>query len=445
MVQSNEEAEMLKFLGIKEIGDLFEDIPKDAIREHLDIPMGISEDELISDAQFISTKNLGVDYINFLGNGIYNRVVPSSVDAIIGRTEFETSYTPYQGEISQGMLQSLFEYQSIISDLTEMDMTNSSMYDGFSALGEAVRMAFRINGRKEILIPANMYTDKVSVINSYSEGLDLKLRRYSVDHRTGFIDLDDLQNKITDNTAAVVCELPNSYGILDENVPKIQEIKKDALIISYYDPISLGSILPPGAYGADIAVAEGQQLGIHPNFGGPLLGLFSFKKEYARKSPGRIIGQTVDSNGKRAFVMTLQTREQHIRRAKATSNICTNQALMALAALSYISVVGSSGLKKIAKLTVANSMRLKNELVKRKLIDQTILKGTPFSDLLVSFNREKAGLQEKLAKEKVLGGLPMSRLIDAVYDSIPNSYFFSVTERTTSTHIDKLLNLLEVL
>ena len=445
MMSNDEESEMMKLLDIGDVGELFADVPEGIKGKIIHIPKGISEDELIEEAYSISRMNRDKEYYNFLGNGIYDRIIPSSVDAIVSRSEFETSYTPYQAEISQGMLQSLFEYQSIISDLTEMDMTNSSMYDGYSALGEAVRMAFRINGKKEILIPANMYDDKVKVIESYTEGLDLKFLRYSLDHKTGYINLDDIQGKITDSTAAIVCELPNAYGILDENAPRIQEIKKDALLISYYDPISLGSVIPPGQYGTDIAVSEGQQLGIHPNFGGPLLGLFSFKKEYVRRSPGRIIGETLDTNGKRAFVMTLQTREQHIRRAKATSNICTNQALMALTALTYLSIVGKSGLKKVADSTVSASLSLKNQLIKHGLVNPNTVTGVPFSDVLVSFNKAQNNLQQELAKNGILGGLKMSKIINEKYDSINNAHFFSVTERTTKRHIEKLIDTLEVL
>ena len=445
MMSNNEESEMMKLLGIRDIDDLFADVPEGIKGKIIRIPNGISEDELIGEANLISHLNRNHEYYNFLGNGIYDRIIPSSVDAIVGRSEFETSYTPYQAEISQGMLQSLFEYQSIVSDLTEMDMTNSSMYDGYSALGEAVRMAFRINGKKEVLIPANMYDDKVKVIESYTEGLDMKFVRYSLDHNRGYVNLDDIQEKMTDNTAAIVCELPNAYGILDENIPRIQEIKKDSVLISYYDPISLGSVIPPGQYGTDIAVSEGQQLGLHPNFGGPLLGLFSFKKEHVRRSPGRIIGETLDTNGKRAFVMTLQTREQHIRRAKATSNICTNQALMALTALTYLSIIGKNGLKKIADATVSASSNLKNQMVKHNLIDPNTVTGVPFSDVLVSFKKQQNGLQQQLAKKMILGGLEMSRLINKKYDSINNAHFFSVTERTTKEHIGKLIDTLEVL
>ena len=225
----------------------------------------------------------------------------------------------------------------------------------------------------------------------------------------------------------------------------LKEIKKDALLISYYDPISLGSVIPPGQYGTDIAVSEGQQLGIHPNFGGPLLGLFSFKKEYVRRSPGRIIGETLDTNGKRAFVMTLQTREQHIRRAKATSNICTNQALMALTALTYLSIVGKSGLKKVADSTVSASLSLKNQLIKHGLVNPNTVTGVPFSDVLVSFNKAQNNLQQELAKNGILGGLKMSKIINEKYDSINNAHFFSVTERTTKRHIEKLIDTLEVL
>jgi Glycine cleavage system protein P (pyridoxal-binding), N-terminal domain len=275
-----------------------------------------------------------------LGNGIYDRFIPPLVDEIIGRNEFLTSYTPYQPEISQGMLHSLFEYQSIISDLTEMDITNSSMYDGFTSLAEAVRMAYRINGKDEILIPENIYKSQLSIIKNYTAGLNLNFIQYGFG-TDGLLDMEDLKVKVTSSTSAIIVENPNVFGLIDENAFHVSEIKKDALLITYYDPVSLGLIMPPGEYGTDIAVAEGQQLGLHMNYGGPLLGLFSFKKEYVHRSPGRLIGLSKDSRRRKAFVMTLQAREQHIRRSKAMSNICSNQALLAIASLAYLSILGS--------------------------------------------------------------------------------------------------------
>ncbi len=441
---TQEHEEMLKILNISDKDQLFSDVPKKVRKSSLNIPEGISEYDVLSAAKEISSMNKGVSFINFLGNGIYDRVIPTSVDSLIGRTEFLTSYTPYQAEMSQGVLQSLFEYQSLISQLTGMDVTNSSMYDGFTALGEAVRMAYRINGKPEILVPETLYKDKLEVIHSYLAGLNVRILTYRVDHETGYTDLEDLGKKVSDNTSAVVCELPNGLGIIDANVPKIKELKKNALLIAYVDPISLGILTPPGEYDADIVVAEGQQLGIHRSYGGPLLGILSFKNEHIRKSPGRIIGESIDVNGKRAFVMTLQTREQHIRREKAMSNICTNQALMAIAAASYLSIVGSTGLKKVATVTYANASRLRKGFMSLKTSSVTQLRGEPFSDVLVSFSKETQDLQGKLFQKKILGGIPLSRLIGNPSLFQKNSHFFSVTEKNTPQEIDELLSALEV-
>ena len=445
MSVTQEHEEMLKILNIKDKDDLFSDVPRKVRKSSLNIPEGISEFGVLSAAKEISSMNRGVGYTNFLGNGIYDRVVPTSVDSLIGRTEFLTSYTPYQAEMSQGVLQSLFEYQSLMSQLTGMDVTNSSMYDGFTALGEAVRMAYRINGKTEVLVPETLYRDKLEVIHSYLAGLNVKILTYRVDHETGYTDLEDLGNKVNDNTGAIICELPNGLGIIDANVPKIRELKKNALLIAYVDPISLGILTPPGEYDADIVVAEGQQLGIHKSYGGPLLGILSFKNEHIRKSPGRIIGESIDVNGKRAFVMTLQTREQHIRREKAMSNICTNQALMAIAAASYLSIVGSSGLKKVATATYSNASRLKKGLVTLKISSGAQITGQPFSDVIISFSKEISDLQGKLFQKKILGGLPLSRLLDHDHSFAENSHFFSVTEKNTAKEINELLSTLEVI
>ncbi|HKJ96140.1 MAG TPA: aminomethyl-transferring glycine dehydrogenase subunit GcvPA, partial [Thermoplasmataceae archaeon] len=305
---NDEVSSMMAQLGISDIDELFRDIPQSIRKKSIDLDDGISEFEIIRKAEERAARNSGYNFIKFLGCGIYDRVIPSAVDSIIGRSEFLTSYTPYQPEISQGMLQSMYEYQSIMSDLNGMDVTNSSMYDGFTALGEAVRMAYRINGKSEILVPENMYQSKTDVIRSYIWGLGIKLIPYRINRDTGYVDMEDVQGKLNDNTGAIVAENPNAYGILDENVLHLNDIKRQSLLITYFDPISLGAVKPPGSYGTDIAVADGQQLGIHPFLGGPLLGIMSFRKEYARKSPGRIIGESIDRDGKKAYVMTLQTR-----------------------------------------------------------------------------------------------------------------------------------------
>ncbi len=437
---------MLNFLQIKDKAELFSDVPQNVRKKNMKMNPGISEFELLEEARNYSLMNKGPGMINFLGNGLYDRVIPTSVDSLIGRTEFLTSYTPYQAEMSQGVLQSLFEYQSLMCQLTGMDVTNSSMYDGYTALGEAVRMAYRINEKSEVLLPETIYNGKLEVIKSYLAGLHVKLLFYKVNMKTGHIDLGDIQSKVNDNTCAILCEQPNGLGIIDENVFSLHELKKNALLIAYVDPISLGILREPGSYGADIVIAEGQQLGIHRSFGGPLLGILSFKNDHIRRSPGRIIGQSVDSNGKRAFVMTLQTREQHIRREKAMSNICTNQALMAIAAASYLSIVGADGLKKVATLTYQNAKNLKIALEKSGKLTPNQLSGKPFSDVLASFAAPIDGLQDKLYEKGILGGVPLSRFLShGKGETIPNSFFFSATEKTQEHDISGLVSALEVI
>lgn len=418
--------EILQYLKINSSEALFADIP-DNLRVSLDLGSPMDEFSLINSIERTGRNNKPAA-MNFLGNGIYDRFIPPLVDEIIGRNEFLTSYTPYQPEISQGILHSLFEYQSVISDLTEMDVTNSSMYDGFTSLAEAVRMAYRINGKDEVLVPENIYRSQLSIIQNYILGLNLKIIKYGFGN-DGLIDMEDLKSKISDRTSSIVVANPNFFGLIDENSFHIEEIKKDAVLITYYDPVSLGLIKPPGEYGSDIAVAEGQQLGIHMNYGGPLLGLFSFRKEYVHRSPGRLIGLSKDNTGRKAFVMTLQAREQHIRRSKAMSNICSNQALLAVASLAYLSILGSNGLKKIALITMNKSKGLKQALGNAGI--STVFNGTNFSDNLFYFDG-----QEKLASNNISGGIKLSDISD--YPGYKNSAFFSVTEKTGDSNILKL-------
>ncbi|MCL4336191.1 MAG: aminomethyl-transferring glycine dehydrogenase subunit GcvPA [Candidatus Thermoplasmatota archaeon] len=440
---NKDQTEMLNLLGVKDKLELFSDVPKSVRKSSFRMNRGISEHEVLLEARSNAALNRGPEMLNFLGNGIYDRIIPASVDSIVGRTEFLTSYTPYQAEMSQGVLQSLFEYQSMMCQLTGMDVTNSSMYDGYTALGEAVRMAYRINGKTELLVPECMYDGKLQVIKSYLEGLPVKIKKYAMDPGTGFMNLDDLKSSVNGNTCAIICEMPNGLGIIDQNITKVQEIKGEALLIAYVDPISLGILRAPGEYNADIAVAEGQQLGIHMSYGGPLLGILSFKRDYIRKSPGRLIGETVDVNGKRAFVMTLQTREQHIRREKAMSNICTNQALMAITAAAYLGIVGPDGLRKIGSLTYKNANDLGNTLRGMKSAAKDQLTGKSFSDVLIRFNSDQGNLQEKLLCKEVLGGISLAGICAPVEKTFPHSHFFSVTEKTTAAEIEKLASILE--
>ncbi|MEM0158243.1 MAG: aminomethyl-transferring glycine dehydrogenase subunit GcvPA [Thermoplasmataceae archaeon] len=439
----DDKEEMMASLGISSIDELFSDIPAKFRKKGIDIPEGKSEYEVISDArQYASLNRLG--RAMFLGNGIYRRVIPSAVDEIIGRSEFLTAYTPYQAEMSQGVLQALFEYQSLISDLTGMDVTNSSMYDGFSALGEAVRMAYRINGKAEVLLPEQIYRSKLKVVESYLAGLGMKLRYYRFRKEDGSIDLDFLSTMVGKDTCCVIVEQPNSLGLIDRNISKVREIVGDALLIAYYDPISLGILKPPGEYDADIAVAEGQQLGIHMNFGGPLLGLFSFKKDHIRRSPGRLIGETVDTRGKRGYVMTLQTREQHIRRQKAMSNICTNQALLAIAAAAYLSVMGEKGLRDVALKTMENSRKLASIIRRSKYFSSfPTEKGSFFSDVLfLSHNAEKMG--QSFRMNEIIGGIRADSLFEITPEWLGDGIFLTATEATTDEEFSILEHAMEV-
>ena len=441
---SDERSFMLQAMNMKSMDELFSDVPASMRKKSLRVPPGISEYELMEEAKNIAAMNRYEGYRKFLGCGIYDRIIPSSVDSIISRSEFLTSYTPYQPEMSQGMLQSLFEYQSLMSDLMGMDVTNASMYDGYSALAEAVRMAYRINGKTEVLIPETLYRGKLRVIESYTRGLGLKLISYGYEKETGFADLDDLSKKVGENVSSVICENPNGFGILDENVPSLREVVGKSMIISYVDPVSLGVIRPPGDYDSDIAVAEGQSLGVHKNLGGPLLGIMSFKREHIRKSPGRIIGESVDSDGKKAYVMTLQTREQHIRREKAMSNICSNQALMAVAASTYLSILGKKGLRNVALKTASNMKKLIETFRHVEGYNPDLFSGKHFSDLPVKAPVDNEKLRKSLLEKNIQGAIPFDSILPNLSDLFRNTSFFSVTEKHNDDDFSALKSALEV-
>ena len=429
---------LLEFIGIESIDHLFSDV-LDKIRIKKDsLKKGMSEMELLISSNDIGSRNNSSMSI-FLGLGSYNRYIPSAVQNIVMRNEFITSYTPYQAEISQGMLQALFEYQSLISDLTEMDVTNSSMYDGPSGMAEAARMAYRITGNNEILVPDNIYRNHLEILETYMTGLGARIIFYRT-NENGTIQLEDLKNKISSSSAAIITYNPSTCGTIDSNILKIREIKGNAFHISYYDPVSLGVLAPPGSYDADIAVAEGQSLGIPMNFGGPYLGLFSFKNEYVRKSPGRLIGETTDSNGKRSFVMTLQTREQHIRRDKAMSNICTNQALMAICSSVYLSVVGSGGLKNIALKSMENVKKTMDVIEKNSSIKRIDSNSIFFTDFMMKGDGKD--IFRTLEKHGVLGGMKASTVLNKADEK---HLLFAATEVITESDLERLRLALEVI
>src|SRR2546428_2824086 len=342
----SEEDAMLRAMGLTSIDDLFADIPASVRTRGLDLPKGMEEQDVVRHITSLLRKNRSADAMpTFLGAGLYDHFVPASVRAIASRAEFYTAYTPYQAELSQGILQTLWEYQSFVCELTGMDAANTSMYDGSTALGEAALMAHRITGKKEIIIPRGLHWEKREVLKSYTAGSAMQVTDVEYNSETGTTDLDELRLAVGEDTAAVYVENPNFFGRFEEDLEEIRSIAPSLLIVGA-NPLSLAVIKAPGDLGADIVIGEGQPLGNAVNFGGPLIGVFACKEEHVRKMPGRIIGLTKDAEGERAFCMTLQTREQHIRRERAMSNICTNETLMAVTSAAYIAVLGPSGLRR---------------------------------------------------------------------------------------------------
>ncbi|MGC8859936.1 MAG: aminomethyl-transferring glycine dehydrogenase subunit GcvPA [Thermoplasmata archaeon] len=437
----DDEKEMMDFLGIKSIEELFIDIPEEVKIKGLDIGDGVDEHTLRLLARKILSKNKSsFEMPIFLGAGVYQHYIPAGVFSIASRSEFYTAYTPYQPEISQGMLQTLFEYQSYIAELTGMDVANASMYDFATALGEAARMANAINGKNEIIIPKNIQWEKKSVLKNYVKGLGMKIIEYPYDKKSGKIDMESLKNLINDKTAAVYAENPNFFGVIDENVLHVRELGNFVYIVGV-NPISLGLLKPPGEYGADIAIGEGQILGNPMNFGGPLLGIFATRMEHVRKMPGRIIGMSKDKDGRRAFVMTLQTREQHIRRAKATSNICSNEALCAVFSAAYISFLGRSGLKRLAEINMSRAEEV------RKLICS--IKGyinahnsLHFNEFVIKIPIDELELHKHLLSRGVHGGYLMNTWSNNSFPELGNAMLFNVTEVHTDSDIKKLVDAL---
>ncbi|TXT58225.1 MAG: putative glycine dehydrogenase (decarboxylating) subunit 1 [Promethearchaeota archaeon] len=351
--------ELLNAIGVDSVDQLFEDIPKDLRIDKLDIPEGLSEPELLHELTELSRKNRTYSS-SFLGAGCYYHYIPSLVDFIISRSEFYTSYTPYQAEASQGFLQAIYEYQTAISRLTHMDISNASMYDGSTAMAEAIIMASAVTRRDKVLLLEGIHPEYVEVARTYCWGHNIE---YEI------VSIEDFSTKIDDQTAAIVIQNPLFFGdILDLSsfVNKIRESNSKCLIIQVMtDPTCLGILKAPGECDIDIFIAEGQSFGMHPSFGGPGLGIFATKKRFMRKIPGRLVGKTTEINGEgTGFLLTLQAREQHIRREKAISNICTNQALCMLSALIYLLSMGKYGLKEIAAQNIQKAYFLKDRLSK---------------------------------------------------------------------------------
>ena len=429
-------------LGIDDIEELFTDIPAEIkIEGQLPLERPQSELEVKRRLRELSAANEDLtDYTSFLGAGVYDHYMPSTIDHILSRSEFYTAYTPYQAEISQGYLQAIFEYQTMICELTGMDVANASMYDGASALAEAALMAIAAKRRRrtEIVISAAVNPQSKEVVSTYCRANDLTLTE--VDFKAGSTALETLAETVSEETAAVLVQNPNFFGQLEdlEELAAVTHEQK-ALFVVNADPISLGLLEAPGKLGADIVVGEGQSLGNPLNFGGPHFGFFAATERYMRKMPGRIVGATEDTDGKRGFALTLQTREQHIRRERATSNICSNQALNALAATVYLTLLGPTGLREAAEKSLQKAHYAANRIT--ELEGYELLFAGPYvKEFAVKLPISAHKLNDKLRAEGIIGGYDLSRDYQ-----LENSLLVAVTEKRTKAEIDNLLDFLEAI
>lgn len=407
------EAELAAAIGIKSAQDLFGDIPANLRSKGLKLPIAEPERHMARRLRTLLAKNQSYERMpNFLGGGYKPQLVPAAVKAVAHRQEFITSYTPYQPEVSQGLLQVIFEYQSLMCDITRMEVSNAGLYDGPTALGEAALMATRTNGRMRFLVPEHLSWEKRSIVTNYTAGPGIKLDTYGFDTKTGRTSLDDLSAKLGPDVSGVLLENPNHFGVFESEAKNVGDLAHaaGALFVMGVDLTALGVVTPPGDLGADIVVAEGSCFGGAPALGGPLLGTFLAKEELARKMPGRIIGATKDEAGKRGFVMTLQAREQHIRRAKATSNICSNEALIANQAAIHLTMLGRTGLREMGLQNLEAGARLESTLTAaghaKRFTGQ-------FYNELVTANADPA-LHERLLSAGVHAGFPLGRDVPAL-------------------------------
>ena len=426
---------MLSEMGNDSLQELFADIPE-AVRlsRDLELPPALSELELTSYMRKLSQKNINLDDTScFLGAGAYDHFIPSAVGNLIARQEFYTAYTPYQPEISQGTLQAIFEFQSMICELTGMDIANASMYDGAIALAEAVAMACSHTGKNEVLIANTVHPESRDVLKTYARYKGIVVKE--IGYHNGSIDQNALAAAGSEQTAAVIVQSPNFFGIIEDlGQAAALAHQHKALLIASVDPISLAILKSPGELGADIVVGDGQCLGNPISFGGPGLGFMATSKALMRKLPGRVVGQTTDLDGKRAFVLTLQTREQHIRRDKATSNICSNQALNALAATIYMTVLGKEGLKEVATLCLNKAHYLYDQLIQSGKF-APVFSAPFFKEFAVTSSCDTEVLNEALLADQIIGGYAL----DQSYPELKNGWLLAVTEKRTRMEMDSLV------
>ncbi|HCY0644598.1 TPA: aminomethyl-transferring glycine dehydrogenase subunit GcvPA [Staphylococcus aureus] len=423
--------EMLQTIGAKSIGELFGDVPSDILlNRDLNIAESEAETTLLRRLNRIASKNITKEtHTSFLGAGVYDHYAPSVVDAMISRSEFYTAYTPYQPEISQGELQAIFEFQTLICELTDMDVANSSMYDGMTSFAEACILAFSQTKKNKIVVSKGLHYQALQVLHTYAKTRK-EFEVVEIDLDGTVTDLKKLEAAVDDDTAAVAVQYPNFYGSI-EDLEKIHSFIEDkkALFIVYANPLALGLLTPPGSFGADIVVGDTQPFGIPAQFGGPHCGYFATTKKLMRKVPGRLVGQTQDDEGNRGFVLTLQAREQHIRRDKATSNICSNQALNALASSIAMSALGKQGIYDIAVQNIEHANYAKQQFIKKGF---EVLDGTSFNEFVVKFDKPIQQVNEELVKYNIIGGFDLG----VVSDDFKNHMLIAVTELRIKDEID---------
>jgi glycine dehydrogenase subunit 1 len=424
--------EMLEAIGVSAVEELFQDIPESVrFKGEYNIKQAKSESALLKEMSRLAAENADLkSYTSFLGAGVYDHYMPVIVDHVISRSEFYTAYTPYQPEISQGELQAIFEFQTMISELTGMDVANSSMYDGGTALAEAAMLSTGHTRRKKILLSTAVHPETREVVKTYAKGQYVEV--IEVPYKDGITDVTALKELISDDIAGVIVQYPNFFGRVEplKEIEEMVHANKSMFIVSS-NPLALGALTPPGKLGADIVAGDAQPFGIPSSFGGPHCGYFAVTNKLLRKVPGRLVGQTVDENGKRGFVLTLQAREQHIRRDKATSNICSNQALNALAASVAMTALGKKGVKEMAVRNIQKAHYAKQAL-KAKGID-VVFDGPSFNEFVIKLPVSHKRASDVLYQKGIIGGFNLGRS----YPELKDHMLVAVTEMRTKEEIDE--------